>query len=192
MVLSRRTRSDIVPDALGSVLGPSQGRSCASPGRSWRARGVPRSSPGRLWRVPGASRVGPDASPKRLLTPKTAQERFFVDFSSFRARFFVDFRPIFRAFSKVGWLAPGNRLSTFVRAILALLWCLSLPKRLTKRKRLSKTRGFHGRPTMGCTRLPARVSRSTPQLPDQRFSRSIRQSTPSIIISSYHHIIILS
>ena len=40
---------------------------------------------------------------------------------------------------------------------------------------------------MGCTRLPARLSWSTPQLTNQRFTRSIRQSTPSNIILSFHH-----
>ena len=45
---------------------------------------------------------------------------------------------------------------------------------------------------MGCMRLPARLSQSTPQLTNQRFTCSIRQSTPSIIISSYHQVTILS
>ena len=90
-----RMHSNTAPRQSGSVLGPSRGRFWTALGRSWLARGAPRSALERFLGVQEPSRPRPDASPTRPRTPKTAQERFFVDF----CRFFVDFRSIFRRFS---------------------------------------------------------------------------------------------
>jgi hypothetical protein len=57
-------------------------------------------------------------------------------------RFFADFGSVFRCFPSAfslifagRWYEFGAESSAFVRAILALFWCLSLPKRQTKRTR---------------------------------------------------------
>ena len=57
--------------------------------RSWGLAGA-------LFRVPGPSRQRPGAPPQRLGSPKTAQDRFFVDFSSIWHRFCFDFSFDFR------------------------------------------------------------------------------------------------
>ena len=68
-------------------------------GRSSSTRGVPRSVLGRHLGVQKPSRTHPEASPKRFWTPRTAQDRFFVDFGTIwrgfptiSNQFFVDFR----------------------------------------------------------------------------------------------------
>ena len=92
----------------------SRARSWTSPGRSWRARGVPRSLLSRLWRVQVASRTRPDASLNRAWTPKTGQDRFSNDFSS-----------IWLGFSVI-----SDRLLVDFRSIFIRLWCCALCFRL--------------------------------------------------------------
>ena len=79
------------PERSWDVLRPSWG----APGRSWPARGVPRSALGRHLGVQTPSRARPDASPKRPWAPEPAPDRFVVDFGTIFVdfeRFFVDFR----------------------------------------------------------------------------------------------------
>ena len=66
-----------------------------APGRSWPARGVPRSALGRHLGAQRPSRACPDACPTRPGATTTAQDRYFVDLGCM----FVDFRTIFRRFS---------------------------------------------------------------------------------------------
>ena len=89
-------------ESLGMCPGGSRsaselawGRFWTPPGRSWVTRGVTWSALGRHLGVPEAPRACPDASPKRLWAPKTAQDRFFVDFSSIAAPFGWIFSCIF-------------------------------------------------------------------------------------------------
>ena len=67
-------RSDGAPEGSWSVFGAAQGRFWTAPGRSWLARGAPRSALGWHLGVQKPSQACPDASPKRLWAPKTAQD----------------------------------------------------------------------------------------------------------------------
>ena len=124
---------------------------------------------GAVWGIPLPSRQRPGASPKKLGAPKTGHDRIFVDFSlmlvdfsSIVDRLFVDFR------------------TTFALCLLLLLCSLGDRNRLKKRRKKKKTRRCRGRLAFGRSSLPARLSRSTPQLATQRFTRSIKQSPPSL------------
>ena len=78
----------VVPEALGASLG--------LPGHT---RGVPGWNLGRHLGAQKPFRTRPEASPKRFWTPRTAQDRLFVDFGTIwrgfltiSDQFFVDFR----------------------------------------------------------------------------------------------------
>ena len=68
-----------------------------APGRSWLARGAPRSALCRHLGVQKPSRARPDASPKRLGRSK----RLKIDFSSILGRSGVDFRRVLDDFSSI-------------------------------------------------------------------------------------------
>ena len=141
-----RERLGTVPGSLLDVSRPL----LASPGRPKIALELARARAGR---VPNASPRVPETALDPQNRPRAMFRRFFVGL----AQFFLDFRPIFRRFSKEASgrysslsavaVAPmsdrtlnGNQLAMHQNvslqvSILALLCCLSLPTRLTKRKR---------------------------------------------------------
>ena len=90
-----QVRSDTAPESSRSVPGAARGGFWPVPRPSWPAPDVPRSVPGPLFGAPDPSRARPGAFPKRLRAPKTAQDRFCIDFGSI----FVDFQWIFRRIS---------------------------------------------------------------------------------------------
>jgi len=73
----------------------ARGSFWTSPGRSWLARGAPRSALGRHLGVQKLSQARPAASPIRPWAPKMAQDRFFVDFGSVWAGFSSKFEQFF-------------------------------------------------------------------------------------------------
>ena len=92
-------RSDGSLGESWSVFGAARGGFWTAPGRSWLARGAPRSALGRHLGVQKPSRARLDTSPKRPWPAKTTQDQFFVDFglvwggfSSSFERFFVHLR----------------------------------------------------------------------------------------------------
>ena len=94
-----QARSGIAPESSGSVPGPARGGFWPVPRRSWPAPDAPRSVLRPFFGVPDLSRARPGASPKRLRAPKTAQDRFCIDFlwmlvpfSGIFETFFVEFR----------------------------------------------------------------------------------------------------
>ena len=66
----------------------ARGSFWTSPGRSWLARGAPRSALGRHLGAQKPSQAHPDASLQRPWAPKSVQDRFFIDLGPFG----VDFR----------------------------------------------------------------------------------------------------
>ena len=84
------------PESPGSVPGAAWGIFWPVPGRSWPAPDVPRSVLEPFFGVPDPSRARPGAFPKRLRAPKTAQNRFCVDFSSILVPFSSIFERFFR------------------------------------------------------------------------------------------------
>ena len=95
----RYERLGSCPGGSWSVSRAARGRFWTVPGRSWPARGVPRSGLGRHWGVQKSFRARLDVSPKRPWAPEPAQDPFFVEFlwilasfSSIFERFFMDFR----------------------------------------------------------------------------------------------------
>ena len=79
-VLELSWRAQGFPETLLEAPGPSPDRSGCVPGACFRILGA-------SWRHPGAS-------PKRFGSPKTAQDRFVIDFCLFR----IDFSLFFRRF----------------------------------------------------------------------------------------------
>ena len=89
----------VVPEALGASLGLPGGRIWTALGRSSSTRGVSVWNLGRHLGAQKPFRTRPEASPKRFWTPRTAQDRFFIDFGTIwrgfptiSDQFFVDFR----------------------------------------------------------------------------------------------------
>ena len=131
-------RAARAPTSLRTVPGASWARPGVALGRLSAALGAPGAAQDRSWAVFGESRARPERAPTRPRNgfgrPKAAKS----DFSTIFRRFGLVFRPfssdfssIFALFSSVFDAAP----SAFVRALLALLCCLSLPERRAKRKR---------------------------------------------------------
>ena len=72
--------------------GPLLGRSWRGFGRSWRRPGRPSDALELSWRGLGRVRMRLGDAPERPRSPKTAQDRFWIDFSLIFERFFLDFR----------------------------------------------------------------------------------------------------
>ena len=70
------------PGGTWSVKKMPRRRFWTALGRSWLARGAPRSAPGLHLGVQKPPRVRQDASPKRFWASETAQDRFFFDFGA--------------------------------------------------------------------------------------------------------------
>ena len=94
-----QTRSDTTLGRSGSVSVQGWGHFRTNPRRSWCAWDAPRSFLRCSFGISDLARACPGASPKRLRAPKTAQDRFCIDFvpilgpfSAIFERFFIDFR----------------------------------------------------------------------------------------------------
>ena len=131
-------RAARTPTSLWTGPGASWDRPGLALGRLPAALGSPGASQDRSRPGFGASRARPERVPTRPRNgfgrPKPAKS----DFSSIFRRFGSVFRYFPSAFSLIfagRWYEFGAESSAFVRAILALFWCLSLPKRQTKRTR---------------------------------------------------------
>ena len=81
-----------VPESLGDGPGPLLGRSWRGFGRSWKRPGRPSDALELSWRGLGRVRMRLGDAPERPRSPKTAQDRFWIDFSLIFERFFLDFR----------------------------------------------------------------------------------------------------
>ena len=148
-----RHRSGLARKRLGTAPGSLLSGSrplLARPGRPKIALGPALARPGR---VPNASRRVPETALNAQNRPRPIFRRFSADF----ARFFGDFRAMLRRFSEQDgtidhriwsaflltvfpWVPPFliavvGAVLHWLGAVLALLCCPSLPKRLTKHKR---------------------------------------------------------
>ena len=103
------TRLETAPGRSGSIWGPAQGRFWTVPGRSWHARGVPRSLLRRLLGNPDPSQARPGASPNSFECPKLPP----IEFLSIFGRSLVRLHVVSFMRSIVLLIAPSFARSTF-------------------------------------------------------------------------------